>query len=104
MHSGRARCDDPLAPPATHLNVPCAHCSVNMAPEGDKWGRPTTNVQGTSKLKSCAHCSMIETARGKHKVCPCKQAWYCSKECQKEGWPAHKALCKAARQRENSAE
>ena len=52
-------------------------------------------------LRSCAHCGAQEVHVAQFKFCAaCKDkgALYCSKECQRAAWPAHKAACKAARQ------
>jgi hypothetical protein len=51
-------------------------------------------------LRSCAHCGAQEVHVAQFKRCAaCKDegALYCSKECQRAAWPAHKAACKAAR-------
>ncbi|KAF9126515.1 hypothetical protein BGX30_015218, partial [Mortierella sp. GBA39] len=50
--------------------------------------------EGTGGVKECANlnCRMLETAP--HKRCAkCKNAWYCSKECQIANWTSHKVIC-----------
>ena len=39
--------------------------------------------------KECASCHI----NGSTKECPCKQVYYCSKECQKKDWHIHKSIC-----------
>lgn len=52
------------------------------------------NVAASSPgQRSCANCGirsdkLLKCAR-------CKAAWYCSKDCQKAQYPAHKSICKA---------
>lgn len=42
-----------------------------------------------SKLHYCHVCKEI----AKSKCSACKVVWYCSPECQKGDWKAHKPLC-----------
>lgn len=41
-------------------------------------------------LRTCAHC---KTRTLKLPCCPCKEAYYCTKKCQKEHWKEHKKTC-----------
>ncbi|KAI0050361.1 hypothetical protein FA95DRAFT_1514086 [Auriscalpium vulgare] len=44
----------------------------------------------------CCHCGLkkAEVATRKLKICCyCREAYYCSKTCQKEHWPQHKLVC-----------
>jgi hypothetical protein len=51
-------------------------------------------MMGTSR-RCCNHCDKSEETWGDHKLCAhCKNACYCSKECQKAQWKAgHKKEC-----------
>ena len=40
---------------------------------------------------TCAHCSALLQQR--HSCSRCKSVMYCSRECQRASWPAHKKLC-----------
>lgn len=47
---------------------------------------------------SCGGCGEELKAKGIRKSCSaCKLARYCNEECQKNAWPTHKGLCKAAK-------
>eukprot|EP00808_Paulinella_micropora_P024529 g71503.t1 len=56
------------------------------------------SVQLVNELKRCAMCGTAEELlKGGLKLLACgrcKQEWYCSKVCQKGGWPVHKKVCK----------
>lgn len=47
----------------------------------------TNDDLGTAQLKTCSRCSQND-----------KKSFYCNKECQKENWKSHKAICKPAMQ------
>ena len=50
---------------------------------------------GTNESHPCAHCGKVANL-----VCAgCKEARYCSNQCQKESWGSHKTPCSAARAR-----
>lgn len=52
--------------------------------------------------RRCAHCG---TAEGKLLKCRgCRVAYFCSDDCQKANWPAHKAACKQAQRQRVAAE
>ncbi|KAJ7504870.1 hypothetical protein B0H11DRAFT_1979701 [Mycena galericulata] len=59
----------PLPPAAHHVSVGCTNCLR------------TTSGDPTLKLLRCAKC---------------KDVTYCSKECQSEHWPTHRACCNTA--------
>ena len=44
----------------------------------------------------CNHCGYIGKEGALQKCGRCKDAYYCSKECQKKAWPAHKPVCNAS--------
>ena len=51
----------------------------------------------TGSLRECAACGLIERRHCEWKACgKCKQAHYCSRECQAADWTAHRAACGAA--------
>jgi len=52
--------------------------------------------KGEIEVKKCTFCQTPETDLRKHKVCSqCKQAFYCSADCQKYDWrKTHKDICK----------
>nr|GAT47554.1 predicted protein [Mycena chlorophos] len=54
----------------------------------------TPASQGDS-IAECAHCRKAPEEGRSFAVCAgCKQMSFCSKQCQKDAWPAHKAFCK----------
>jgi hypothetical protein len=57
-------------------------------------------VQSVQQPRSCDSCNTANTsARTKlHRCRQCKKAWYCDRQCQQRGWPAHKIACGAVSQ------
>ncbi|KAJ7641099.1 hypothetical protein FB45DRAFT_899428 [Roridomyces roridus] len=47
-----------------------------------------------SMLLGCSNCRKRETDKKFNRCAKCKEAWYCSKECQRQHWPAHKVFCR----------
>lgn len=68
-----------------------ANCLARGVREGHitcGWARPPPD--------SCAHCAMLPAAGKKLLTCGrCKTVKYCSANCQRAAWGAHKAACKA---------
>ena len=48
------------------------------------------------KHARCNHCGAVAQGEVFQKCGRCKDAYYCSKQCQKEAWPAHKPICNEA--------
>jgi hypothetical protein len=54
--------------------------------------------------KQCTHCqataSAVEASRRKLQLCSgCRASWYyCSRDCQRSDWHAHKAVCRRAQE------
>ena len=55
--------------------------------------------------KQCKKCNKMEQTlefqRSLQKCARCKSAWYCSKECQRADWKAHKPFCKPVSKKES---
>ena len=48
-------------------------------------------------MQSCNSCTAWETPDGGDLLkCPCRTAFYCSKECQRSHWEVHKKVCPGA--------
>ena len=60
----------------------------------------TDDGKQTGSFSSCIKCGSGSSSDGGRKMlmCACKTVYYCSKECQTEHWPDHKAQCKNARE------
>lgn len=48
-----------------------------------------------SSLKTCANChkSQADLSQPLKRCANCQDQWYCSRDCQKADWKAHKPLC-----------
>lgn len=58
---------------------------------------------GKACHSNCAFCGKGQMAKdlALQRCAKCHSVYYCSRECQKSHWPAHKAKCKAVRGKEN---
>jgi hypothetical protein len=72
---------------------------LQLARRGDQRSKARAQADKAAHgLQSCAHCSAQEVHVDQFKRCAaCKGPRFCSKDCQRADWPAHKAACKAAR-------
>ena len=55
---------------------------------------------GTAHCAGCGKSAVDAGLRKLRKCAGCGRAEYCSRACQKQAWPAHKAACRAARNEE----
>jgi hypothetical protein len=44
----------------------------------------------------CAKCLTYKLGSGKMMRCPCREVFYCCRECQKKDWKVHRLVCEAA--------
>jgi len=48
-----------------------------------------------TESSECSFCQTIAVYPDKHQTCSrCRNAWYCSKDCQLKDWKSHKEACK----------
>ncbi|EMD32330.1 hypothetical protein CERSUDRAFT_118710 [Gelatoporia subvermispora B] len=84
LHQVFAR-DDPPHPVLTALG-------------GQKWlariSRTPTAGMDERLLRRCETCRVREPQKTLFRCAACGMVWYCSKQCQKEGWQTHKEICK----------
>ena len=63
----------------------------------DKSEKKISNARALrEKHARCGNCLAVAQGMTFLKCGRCKDAYYCSKQCQKEAWPAHKPICNAA--------
>ncbi|KAL4442439.1 hypothetical protein ABPG77_005023 [Micractinium sp. CCAP 211/92] len=74
---------------------------------GDSYQRNVLGRDGKLSVVSafgCSQCGAHSCEGGKRLLlCPCGYAAYCSTQCQKVDWPAHKAECKRTRAQKKAA-
>lgn len=95
---GEASCSAPLddAAVASRLRMARALQMETVQPVRSA-PRPSAKAAAKEKpgLKLCAECR--EPLSGLPLRCAaCKSTYYCSQQCQKQAWPEHKNICKAA--------
>ncbi|KAJ6589753.1 hypothetical protein B0H19DRAFT_1104631 [Mycena capillaripes] len=73
-----------------------------MLPDVWEWANNNLNVK-TSVRRICNGCEDAESAVAAFKRCAgCHLVSYCSSECQKADWPAHKQLCRSHQEKKKS--
>ena len=60
-------------------------------------------AEAAGVIKRCASCGQLQPPAERFQGCPCGKVLYCSKECQKADWKAHKKGC-TARKKHAAAE
>lgn len=60
----------------------------------DQGASNSSDLGGKGGVPACALCGKAEDGLVKLKKCTkCKEAQYCSKDCQRQDWPSHKKTC-----------
>ncbi|KAJ7430491.1 hypothetical protein B0H11DRAFT_2135503 [Mycena galericulata] len=54
---------------------------------------PASQGDTYDKMSECWQCYKVPTAKPFPVCSSCKEASFCSKECQKKAWPIHKTVC-----------
>lgn len=58
------------------------------------FGQLSETLGGAFELQQCNSCQKFNTEAENYKCCgQCQSCFYCSRECQKTDWPAHKQNC-----------
>ncbi|KAG4429458.1 hypothetical protein IFR05_015058 [Cadophora sp. M221] len=68
---------------------------MDTTPTAEDWASTSSESSEEPEPPTCATCQKPQTelpAPLKH-CAKCKTTHYCSRECQKEGWKAHKRIC-----------
>ena len=77
------------SPPAQEIPSPAQQQFVQRRSQRQREGAAIP-----PKNKDCEHCGANREALGsKLRKCACGSVYYCSRECQREGWPTHKEVC-----------
>lgn len=97
--SGCFKESDPAGPKSSSKFTSCSfcgeeeYCSV-ACQEKDFKRHSETCLQSLKKIEVCGACSAPNVSGNAFKVCSnCKSERYCSKECQRVHWGAHKEVC-----------
>ncbi|KAJ7250757.1 hypothetical protein C8J57DRAFT_1723506 [Mycena rebaudengoi] len=70
-----------------------------MSRESSMKFKPASKGDTYDKLSACANCYKDPPNKTPFPVCAtCKEASFCSKECQSQAWPLHKTFCKLRQQ------
>ncbi|TCD63310.1 hypothetical protein EIP91_005691 [Steccherinum ochraceum] len=72
-----------------------ANASSSRSPETRSWWMPSGSGSSSS---ACAQCGAQKGSVGEEllRCSRCKDAYYCSKDCQKVAWKSHKSICRSA--------
>ena len=72
---------------------------VGKLSETTTGGQEVVSEGNQVKSHHCQGCGKLETVNSKFMQCKkCKSVRYCSRKCQKNGWPSHQKLCEAIHQ------
>ena len=56
------------------------------------WACASCTLENADALNTCDVCG---AGNCKRRCGRCREAYYCSEECQRSAWPAHKGACAA---------
>ena len=66
---------------------------MRLAADGGHSGAAVEVTEYEAKAKVTKVCSHCQAEGARHKCGRCKSAFYCSRECQRAAWRAHRARC-----------
>ena len=84
--------------PAAIREIYAARTQHVIANSAQSTARATHRMERQPRTCALASCAAVDSPGKPHRSCAaCMNAFYCSREHQREDWPSHKTACKQAR-------
>jgi hypothetical protein len=84
--------------PAAHREMYTSRTQLEIARAEQMLSHVTRRMERQPRTCALASCAAVDSPGKPHRSCAaCMNAFYCSREHQREDWPSHKTACKQAR-------